>query len=369
MDNIEELSNFQEKFARSETQVTPKQKMYNNLIETLLQTRISTDTEVPPKENALSIDDKGFFALRDIHAIKAKPKSGKTTALKVFAAALLRGDIFRIKSLLPQPRILFFDTEQSRTDVKHILEDITQITGLSKEIIDNQVMLHALRRCDCDQLLPMLRNAIMIMKPNVVFIDGIVEFVNSFNDEAESKRVVKELLVLCEEYNCAIVCILHTNKAGDDHNMRGHLGSMLAQKAGTVLECKKNRGIITVSCSDTRHAEIPEWSFTFDENGHIVDADERYRKFQEQYKNEEAQKRIERGEKEKKERLDKCITILRENGGIISRKQLTENLANVLERDRSTVSSYISQWLKEKSVIDVNGMIQAPDNLTLNFKN
>ena len=114
----------------------------------LRETRIRTDTEVPPEEYSLEVDEKGIFALRDIHAIKAKQKAGKTTALKVFIAALLLGVMFRVKSLLEKPRIVFFDTEQSRTDTKRILEDVAQMTGLGPDVIDSQVSLHSLRRID-----------------------------------------------------------------------------------------------------------------------------------------------------------------------------------------------------------------------------
>ena len=340
-----------------------------SLRQILYETRIRTDTEVPPEEYALEVDGKGIFALRDIHAVKAKQKGGKTTALKVITAALLRGEMFRLKSLLKKPCVVYFDTEQSRTDTKLILEDIIQMAGLSPEIIDSQVSLHSLRRIDHDQLLPLLRIVLEDEKPEVVFIDGIVEFVASFNDESESKQLIKDLLKLSDLHNCAIVCVLHTNKADEDHNMRGHLGTMLAQKAATVLECRKEKGssVITVSCSEARHEEMPDWSITFNEDGCIVDADERRQQLLEQRKAEQLQKRQEAIEKEKQERLEKCLRILTDKGGVISRRQLTEILVKVFNRKRPTVSSYISEWLKDGSIVEVNGMIQVSNDLAIPF--
>lgn len=350
-------------------QPTAEELEIEQLRQVLRDTRIRTDTEVPPEEYALEVDGKGIFARRDIHAIKAKQKAGKTTALKVCIAALLLGLMFRVKSLLMKPRILYFDTEQSRTDSKLILEDVARLTGLESEIIDSQVILQSLRRCDHDQLLPLLRVALKDENPDVVFIDGIVEFVASFNDESESKELIHELLKLSDDCDCAIVCVLHTNKADEDHNMRGHLGTMLAQKAATVLECKKERGssVITVSCSEARHEEMPDWSITFNEDGCIVDADEQRLQLIEQRRVEQQQKRQDAIEKEKQERLEKCLSILRDKGGVISRKQLTEILIKVLDRKRPTVASYISEWVKQKAVIEVNGMIQISEDLSLPF--
>ena len=350
-------------------QPSAEEQQKEQLLQVLRETRIRTDTEVPPEEYALEVDGKGIFALRDIHSVKAKQKAGKTTALKVFIAALLQGVMFRVKSLLEKPGILFFDTEQNRTDTKLILEDVAQMTGLSSEVIDSQVSLHSLRRIDQEQLLPLLKLALEEEKPQVVMLDGIVEFVASFNDETESKQHIKELLKLSDQYNCAIVCVLHTNKADEDHNMRGHLGTMLAQKSATVLECVKEKGssVITVKCSEARHEEMPEWSITFDAEGHLIDADEQRRQLLEQRKAEQLQKRQETLDKEKKERLEKCLRILRDKGGVVSRKQLTEILVNVLDRKRPTVATYISEWLKDGSIVEVNGMIQVSNDLALPF--
>ena len=127
-------------------QPTAEEQAKEQLRQILRETRIRTTTEVPPEEYSLEVDGKGFFALRDIHAVKAKQKAGKTTALKVMIAALLKGEMFRLKSLVENPRIVFFDTEQSRTDTKLILEDIAQMTGLPPDVIDAMVSLHSLRR-------------------------------------------------------------------------------------------------------------------------------------------------------------------------------------------------------------------------------
>ena len=351
-------------------QPTAEEQKRERLRKILGDTRIRTDTEVPDLEYALEVDGTGFFARRDIHAVKAKAKAGKTTTLKVFIAALLVGVMFRVKSLMEKPRILFFDTEQNRKDTKGILEDVAALTELDPEVIDSQVVLQSLRRVDRDDLLPLLHQALEDEKPDVVFIDGIVEFVASFNDESESKELIKDLLRLCDEQNCAIVCVLHTNKADEDHQMRGHLGTMLAQKAATVLECKKERGsnVITVSCSESRHEEPTEWSIMFAEDGRIVDATEQRKLQLEQRKAEQQQKRQEAIEKEKQERLQKCLTILRDKGGAVSRKQLTEILVKALDRKRPTVASYISEWLKEKAIFeDSNGLIQASEEFALPF--
>ena len=335
----------------------------------LASMRVASGTEVPPEVPALTVDGVGLFALGDIHGLKGKQKCGKTTALKVCLAAWMQGRQFRVTSGLEALHVLYMDTEQKRSDVKLIVTDVIRMTGLDAQYVDDHLQVYALRRRDFSQLLDDLRLLIGDYQPQVVVIDGIVEFVASFNDESMAKQLIHELLTISEERRLAMVCVLHTNKADDDHNMRGHLGTMLAQKAGTVLECKKDRGsgVITVACSDARHAEMPDWSIMFSEDGTIVDADERRRQALEQRRADLQQRRQEAQAEKQKERLDYALLCIRDHGGSISRKQLTEILVKKFELERNTVSKFISSQIAEKALYEVDKNISASPDTALAF--
>ena len=116
-------------------QPTAEEQKHERLREILRKTRIRTDTEVPPQEYTLQVDETGFFAKHDIHAVKAKAKAGKTTTLKVLIAALLMGEMFRVKTKLEKPRIVYFDTEQNRNDTQKILTDVGQMTELAIDVL------------------------------------------------------------------------------------------------------------------------------------------------------------------------------------------------------------------------------------------
>ena len=330
--------------------------------------RVASGTEVPPEVAALTVDGVGLFALGDIHGLKGKQKCGKTTALKVCLAAWMCGSQFRVATGLDQPRVLYLDTEQKQSDVKLIVTDVIQMTGLEAQYVDDHLQVYALRRRDFNLLLDDMRLLIGDYRPQVVVIDGIVEFVASFNDESMAKQLIHELLCISEAGALAIVCVLHTNKADDDHNMRGHLGTMLAQKAGTVLECKKDKGssVITVTCTDARHAEMPDWSIMFSEEGRIVDADERRRQALEQHRIDIQQRRQEAQATKLKERLDYALMCIRDHGGSISRKQLTAILMSKFGLSHSTSSAFIKEQLG-KTLFEVNGDIQASPDHALGF--
>lgn len=52
---------------------------------------------------------------------------------------------------------------------------------------------------------------------------------------------------------------------------------------------------------------------------------------------------------------------------MVSRKQLTEILVNVFGRKRPTVATYITEWLKDGKLVEVNGMIKVSNGLALPF--
>ncbi len=309
--------------------------------------RITTKTDVPPLEPAIMVDDVGVFTRRDIHAIKAKQKQGKTTILKVILAALLAGKMFRLKSCLKDPKIFWIDTEQQPSDVKQILKDVSQMTNLPDSYIDEHVYLYSLRSKTYKTLLRELTVNVNTHRPDVVFIDGIVEFVQSFNDEIMSHDLIKSLKNLANDCNCSIINVLHENKSNDDMNMRGHLGTMLSQAAGTVIQCvKSNDGTITAKNSDSRHAPMPDWSVRYDEEGHIVDADEQ-RCLKERLKKQTQQERI-KAEKEAREleRMNIAAQIVRDYGDRISREELKRQLKVKLNLGDSTVQEIIRYSLK-----------------------
>lgn len=327
-------------------------------LELLQGFRVSTQTEVEPEAYTLSVDGVGFFARCDIHAVKGKQKSGKSAVLKVCAAALLRGQQFRVKSEQEEPVMLFIDTEQQAADVKLVIDEVKQMTGLDDAYIDQHLHLFTLRRRSYDTLLEDLRLLIESLHPHVVFLDGVVDFIQSFNDEVLSRQLIRDLLMICEEHGCAIVCVLHENKATDDENMRGHLGTVLSQKAGSVLQCKKMKGgIINVSCPDARHGTMPAWNISFDKDGHLIDADAMHREEQKAAREQKDAKKKAAKELELQTRLDLFTRAIEFNGGSMLRGELTMKMAEKMGRDRTTVGRYLKELIEAGKLFENNKVI------------
>lgn len=336
-------------------------------LELLRGLRITSQTVVEAEEFALSVDSTGFFALDDVHGLKSKQKAGKTTVLKVCASALMAGQQFRVKSELTEPVVLWLDTEQKPADVKQIVDDVISLSGRDAAYVDEHLRLFPLRKMNYETLIDDLRLLVEDNRPQVVMVDGVVEFVASFNDEQTSRKLIKDLMMLAEEVHCAVVCVLHENKAADDQNMRGHLGTVLAQKAGTVLQCQKSlSGVITVSCPDSRHGQMPEWSIVYDHDGRLYDADEQRQREVELSRMSRKERQQAESARLEKERTEMALSIVRDNGGVISRSELTARLSEQIGRSRSTVATFITK-LMGKVLVETDRGIEAHPDYALGF--
>ena len=76
-------------------------------------------------------------------------------------------------------------------------------------------------------------------KPDLVIVDGIRDLVNDINDGVLAQEVMEELLHLATKAECCIACVLHQNKSGEDHNLRGWIGTELMNKAFEIYSCEK----------------------------------------------------------------------------------------------------------------------------------
>jgi len=349
-------------------QLTAEEKARAERLALLEASRIMTSTEVKPEAYSLSVDGVGFFALNDLGALKGKQKSGKSAVLKVCAAALLSGRQFRVKSELEDPVVLFIDTEQQTADVKLIIDEVKHITGCEDTYIDSHLLLYTLRRLSYDTLLDDTRLLIETHHPQVVFIDGVVDFVASFNDEVMSRQLIHDLLLLCEEHHCAIVNVLHENKAADDENMRGHLGTVLSQKAGSVLQCRKVKsGIINVTCPDARHGTMPAWNISFDRDGHLIDADAKLREEQQADREMRAAKKKAAKDLELQNRFDLAMQFISGNGGSILRNELSKKMAERMGRDRTTVGRYLKELIDRGRLYETNKVITTSSQTMLSL--
>ncbi len=201
-----------------------------------------------------------------IHVAKGKPKVGKTfyTSLLMTAFTNPEGYI-GIKPSVSELKVLYLDTEQHRGDVRSVAKRVHELNGWDLNQTHPNFMFASLRDKTIKERLIIAENLFEILKPDVVFIDGAVDLCHNFNASDESHELVTLFDKWAAKHNVAIVTVLHENKG--DKNMRGHLGTILTQKAESVIEISKSRdSIITCTLSETRHKSIDNFCFKIEES-------------------------------------------------------------------------------------------------------
>ena len=209
-------------------------------------------------------------SLGNISAVVGAAKSKKTFLCTALVGGLLaeNGD-FGITPRLA--KVLWVDTEQSQLHARKVVERIHRLAGWSTTT--NNGLFHSLclREVEPKQRAELLYHSIELYKPHLVVVDGISDLMYNTNDIEESDRIVGQLMALSTEYNCHILCVLHTNPNSD--KARGHIGSTLQRKAETVIFVHKVGDCSVVEPQFCRNEEFDPFAFMIDEEGLPVECD------------------------------------------------------------------------------------------------
>lgn len=218
----------------------------------------------------------GFGPLGDIQMIKAPQKNGKTFLFALMMGALIRGEYLGLKCEIDNPNILYIDTEQHPRNTQLVYRRACKIGGINGRIEHTTFNAYHFRGKTPDEITDAMMQLLEDIKPTVVFLDGVRDLVEDFNDQKESKAMVTKLMDKALEHDCSIWSILHVNPGSD--KARGHLGTEMQNKVSDVLTCLKEKTeagtIFTVEQTDARNRDIQKFSFEIqdveDEHGNIA---------------------------------------------------------------------------------------------------
>jgi len=238
--------------AGEETALSPKMLL-------LEQLRITPEKQLKPMEFLFHLYGKPCFPRRELVAITGKAKSGKTfvTSMLMAVGSLTpnpspkgEGSICQLplKRMREEPfKVMWYDTEQSDESTQDILNNrIIPMMSNGNDATTPLALWRGaggeafnVRAVPWKERRDLLREAVTRCKPDLVIVDGIRDLVNDINDGVLAQEVMEELMHLATEHNCCIVCVLHQNKSGEDHNLRGWIGTELMNKAFEVYSCEK----------------------------------------------------------------------------------------------------------------------------------
>ena len=288
----------------------------NNILpETKSPEQIRWDTLRPylldPRENypepyhMLEYNGVPFSKVGGLAAISGQKKNGKSFVLTQLMAAILGCDNEKTQQYLPglkvpdrtieylreirqddnyMPKVLYCDTEMEKLSSAKVLRRVHWLCGWDMKYPNDRFAVLWLKNMPKDEnqrphrkRYELIKMAIDVIHPDVVFIDGIRDLLQSINDEESGTMILDDLGSLAEERNMSIWCALHQNpKAGDaaEDKMRGWIGTELGNKVSDTLISIKSKtasGVtFTVKQQDARDKDLDDWKFEItDEAGNL----------------------------------------------------------------------------------------------------
>ena len=233
--------------------------------------RITPEKELQKMEFLFKLFHKPCFPRGELVAFSGKAKSGKTFISSILMTLCFRDEVLSVERIgTERLRVLWYDTEQSEESTQDILRHrIIPMSGMEEQDFPMQMFdIFNVRADMYDNRLPMLETAVNHYHPDLVILDGIRDLIADINDGVVAQNCIERLMKLASTNRCCIVCILHQNKAAEDRNLRGWIGTELKNKAFEVYECNKSERIFSWSQTDTRKYDIyDKLLFSVDENG------------------------------------------------------------------------------------------------------
>ena len=249
-----------------------------------------------------------FSTIGGIQAISGQKKNGKTFVLAQLMAAILGDGCERTEHYLPglrvpertveyldhirrpdmseeereknpyKPSVLYVDTEMEKLNSAKVLRRVHWLCNWDMREPNPRFHVLWLKNMPPDDAEKahvkrwrLIKQAIEIVKPDIVFVDGIRDLLSSINDEEQGTTILAEMGYMAEQRHICIWNALHQNpRADEESKMRGWIGTELGNKVSDTLVSIKKKdatGVtFTVKQQDARGKDLDDWKFEVTED-------------------------------------------------------------------------------------------------------
>ena len=219
-----------------------------------------------------NIENKQFFigALSHLVVVTGKSKSRKSTFLGALCSAFLDKQSHLGFNLSNEYKtMLYFDTESLESDFQYsqhlILKNAAIPFGITPANLEAYQLIDFSPAERLQIVCEMVDSA---QNLGFLVIDGIADLITNFNDLEQSYALIAKIQSW-QKRGILVFLVIHENPTKGEQKMRGHLGTLLEQKANTVIGVTKNtdNDLSIVSCKASRKVGFPSFSFGQNEHG------------------------------------------------------------------------------------------------------
>lgn len=202
-----------------------------------------TEPYKPPRWTLMRKGVK-FADMGELHVISGKPGNGKTNLMAQIVATILCGKFGKTEYTKPDnvtnPVVLFIDTEMGKDDTIALKNRICTMANLDyTKQVENLYILRLRDTEKAELRWKKILKAIWLVKPTDIFLDGALDIVNDYNDQAECKPIIDKAMKTAEHYDSSLWIVHHENPLVD--KMVGTLGSILQRKVSEVFSVIKHK--------------------------------------------------------------------------------------------------------------------------------
>ena len=251
-----------------------------------------------PRENypepyyMLEYNGVPFSKIGGMGAMSGQKKNGKSFVFTELIAAIVGDGCERVSQYLPglrvpertidylghKPKVLYIDTEMEKLSSAKVMRRVHWLcdVDMNQPFPEDRFAVLWLKNMPRNedkrpyiQRFELIKTAIEMIQPDVVFIDGLRDLVASINDEEAGTTILDYFGSIAEERNLSIWLALHQNPSRnnevEDAKMRGWIGTELGNKVSDTLVSIKSKtanGVtFTVKQQDARDKDLDDWKF------------------------------------------------------------------------------------------------------------
>ena len=196
-----------------------------------------------------------FADVGEMHIISGKPGNGKTGLMSQLEAATLGGHFgnticreigHKLRDqegfhVIPT-KLLHIDTEQGKDDTIAFKNRVISMSGIDKQEAKEHFFILRLRDTEtAKERWQKILKAIWQVQPTDIFLDGMLDIVEDYNDQKECQPIIRKCMMLATYFDTSLWAVLHENPMVD--KLVGTLGSITQRKVSeifTVVKVKQN---------------------------------------------------------------------------------------------------------------------------------
>ena len=222
------------------------------------------DFDEPYRPPRYTMEREGvpFADVGELHIISGKPGNGKTGLMSQLEAATLGGQFGKTicrqvghiqrddggniinddtnrPVYQPRPtRILHIDTEQGKDDTIAFKNRVISMSGINPQEAKEHFFILRLRDTEtAKERWRKILKAIWQVGPTDIFLDGMLDIVEDYNDQVECQPIIRKCMMLATHYDTSLWAVLHENPMVD--KLVGTLGSITQRKVSEIFSVIK----------------------------------------------------------------------------------------------------------------------------------